>query len=81
MHVFELLLGILRFDVNITKKLTDVPKKEEFWSKVRAAFESGWGFSSKHFHDRNIYYNTKGKINFLSKFTSQKLYSCTTFIF
>ncbi|XP_025409742.1 trehalase-like isoform X2 [Sipha flava] len=42
-------------DVNISKQLKKKEDQDKYISRVKAAFESGWGFSSKHFHDRTPY--------------------------
>ncbi|XP_025201999.1 trehalase-like [Melanaphis sacchari] len=42
-------------DVHITKSLPAVRYQNEYLCRVKAASESGWGFSSKHFHNRKHY--------------------------
>ncbi|XP_026818194.1 trehalase-like isoform X2 [Rhopalosiphum maidis] len=42
-------------DVHIAKSLPTTQDQDEYLRRVKAASESGWGFSSKHFHNRNHY--------------------------
>ncbi|CAI6345384.1 unnamed protein product [Macrosiphum euphorbiae] len=42
-------------DLHISEKLPTIRDQEEYLCRVKAASESGWGFSSKHFHNRNNY--------------------------
>lgn len=41
-------------DVYIAKSLP-IKDQDEYYCRVKAASESGWGFSSKHFHNRDHY--------------------------
>ncbi|KAF0751365.1 trehalase-like, partial [Aphis craccivora] len=46
-------------DVQIAKSLPSVSDQSEYFIRAKAASESGWGFSSKHFHNRNHYKDFK----------------------
>ncbi|XP_022168523.1 trehalase-like [Myzus persicae] len=46
-------------DVSISKKLPTLRDQDEYLCRVKAASESGWGFSSKHFHNRNTYKDSR----------------------
>ncbi|VVC44698.1 Six-hairpin glycosidase-like,Glycoside hydrolase, family 37 [Cinara cedri] len=40
------------FDMKIAKNLPQKRDRDEYYCRVKAASESGWGISSKHFHNR-----------------------------
>lgn len=55
-------LIVLSYDVQIAKQLNNQQDQDEYLCRVKAASESGWGFSSKHFHDRVNYDNIESKV-------------------
>lgn len=47
----------------LSKQLTSKRDQNEFLCRIKAASESGWGLSSKHFHNRNHYDELGSKNN------------------